>query len=175
MPEPISRVVGISYDEFVEEFVVEQHDTPLRSVLGWLETFGVDIHGEYRVYWPADTYVVADGISRRAARILERLFGDPRLFVSPSVGNPKFEIDQPRRDASKSFASLDGRGAARPNARDRLLLVSLNATPEASAHRPDFTPTGQASAAVKYVYFEETIGAEHERERAEFFERHPRK
>ncbi|TFD37060.1 hypothetical protein E3T37_12765 [Cryobacterium sp. TMT2-10] len=149
--EPL-RVISVSYEDLVD-MIIEAHDTPLVSIIGWLQSMGVERTGDLRCYWPVDSNVVANFVSPRLANILEKLFSDPRLMITPAVKEASFEVSAPRRDVGSEFAV-----ASRQYKRDRALQVMVCSTPESSARRlrvPDMQDDPTESE--KYVYAEETL------------------
>jgi len=163
----VSRVTSVSYDEFVEQFVNEGLDASLDKVLADLGHLGVHIAGELRAYYPMDSYVVYDGISERAGRILGQLLGDPRLELVaflPSGGDQvlpagTLELALPRRKAGPDFTFTGA--TPRVLSRDRRVRARLR-----PVQRRRWVREGQAEPGTLYVFAESTLSDEVSREAA---------
>ncbi|WIE72355.1 hypothetical protein [Curtobacterium sp. MCJR17_020] len=84
MTKNIREVHAITYEGFVNEAInVGPDDESLDQFIRRLETYGVSVEGEWRVYWPTSgPWFVADRLSERAARVVERLLNDQRFMPS---------------------------------------------------------------------------------------------
>jgi len=114
----------LTYEDLIRS-IRQQYDPPLITVIGTLREWGMDTSGPYRVYWPADSFYVADGISLAAARELQALFNDPRVKPSLLVEGATLEVARPRRERSHQFPT-DGRVLRRiPYKRDHHVGIRL--------------------------------------------------
>lgn len=87
MTDEIQEVHGLTLDRFVDELLAWYPDVTIEEVLRRLEHYEVDTAGEWRLYWPGEgPWFVADRLSERAARILERIMNDSRFQPSVSSG-----------------------------------------------------------------------------------------
>jgi hypothetical protein len=103
--DQFETVTSVSFDELVQELIDHRVDVTLTEILHKLQTYGVEITGPHRAYYPVDSYVIYDQLSPRAGAILQRLVEDERLEVvsfvrghGDRVVHPgTFELDKPRR------------------------------------------------------------------------------
>ncbi|WP_141718853.1 hypothetical protein [Curtobacterium sp. ER1/6] len=102
MTKNIREVHAITYEGFVNEAInVGPDDESLDQIIRRLETYGVSVEGEWRVYWPTSgPWFVADRLSERAARVVERLLNDQRFMPSVSTGWHHEPVDGARAVAS---------------------------------------------------------------------------
>ena len=163
----LETVTSVSFDEFVQELVDHGLDVPLISVLRKLESYGVHIRGPYRAYYPVDSYVIYDGLSRRAGAILQRLIEDDRLEVVSAVAghgdqvvpHGTFELDKPRREAGSPNEFSN-----RPpvvGIRDRQVLVRIKPTQAASQGRERFYEEQRDESNAR-VFVERSLSEERE-------------
>jgi hypothetical protein len=150
--------IGVDYEALVAVLIAE-NDTPLDSVLSKLQQWGVNIHGDLTLYWPIDSYVVAQNISRRAAEVLRLLFADERLYIPEYVGDDAtFELTSDERRRTSSQHAIPPRGKLKANTTDRLFLVELHATRDAyQAHEPDLRFDEYDPQSTRIVYFEKSF------------------
>ncbi|TFD61632.1 hypothetical protein E3T39_06210 [Cryobacterium suzukii] len=126
----IEYIGGVTVDVFGYEDLVStvrtMHDRPVSAIMETMRHWGGQVDGEYRVYWPADSFVIADAVSLAVGRELQRLFNDPRLRPSRDVPGATFEMDRPRREGAGASLPLDARVSKRqPYKRDYLIAPSL--------------------------------------------------
>jgi len=142
--DQVETVTSVSFEEFVQELIDDGLDVPLITLVHDLEAYGVHIHGPYRAYYPIDSYVIYDGLSRRAGQILQKLIEDERLELVSFVGghgdqvvpHGTFELDKPRREAGplnefRTKPPVVGK-------RDREVLVRIKPTQAALQGRERF-------------------------------------
>jgi hypothetical protein len=103
MGENIRQVHAVTYEGFVTKRIEEPDDESLDQFIRHLAAYEVDREGEWRVYWPkpGGPWFVADGLSERAARIVERLLNDPRFIPSVSQGLTHTPVEGAVAEASK--------------------------------------------------------------------------
>lgn len=165
--DQIESVTSVSFDEFVQELIDHSLDVSLALVLDKLESYGVHTSGPYRAYYPVDSYVIYDGLSRRAGAILQQLIEDDRLEVVSAVAgrgdqvvpHGTFELDMPRREAGplNEFRK-------RPpvvGTRDRQVLVRIKPTQAASQGREKFYEEQRDQSNTR-VFVERSLSEEHE-------------
>ena len=103
MGESIREVHAITYEGFVTQLIEGPDDESLDQFIRYLASYEVDTKGEWRVYWPTPggPWFVADGLSERAARIVERLLNDPRFMPSVTQGLSHTPVKGAVAEASK--------------------------------------------------------------------------
>ena len=77
------QVAAVTYDGLVTQLCAwGGPDFSVEQLVDWLRAgFGVEVAGTCRVYWPKQgPWVVADGLSARAALVVSRLLEDERLL-----------------------------------------------------------------------------------------------
>lgn len=120
------RVEVYRYQD-VLNYIRRENDVSVESIVDALEHWGLPARGAYRAYWPADSYVLVEGVSIAGAREVEKLLNDPRVRVfdfDPPVG-ATFELAEPRRDGSASGASRERAARLEPYQLDRRFHVRL--------------------------------------------------
>ena len=108
MADSIREVRAITYEGFVNEAInVGPDDELLDQFIRRLQTYGVSVEGNWRVYWPASApWFAADGLSERAARIVERLLNDERFMPSVSAASG---LQHEPIEGARAAAELAGR------------------------------------------------------------------
>lgn len=165
--DQVQTVTSVSFDELVQELIDNGVDVSLTKLINDLTDYGVHIHGPYTAYYPIDSYVIYDGLSRRAGTILQRLVEDERLqLVSWVAGrgdqvvpHGTFELVEPRREAGPRTEF----GTKPPvvGKRDREVLVRIQPTRAAMDGRERFD-LDQAEETNRRVFVERSLTEERE-------------
>jgi hypothetical protein len=156
-----TETISVSYEDLVAS-LIEEHDTPMTSVLGWLKFWGVELHGDVTVYWPAKHYVLDWDLSPRVVEILRKLADDPRLFFSPQVADARFLTTLEPLAGDGTVAALLPSGKPKKYKRDHKFLISVHATKEAYAASPYRDHEFDREEA-RYIYVESTYSEKIER------------
>jgi len=162
MTDGIREVHAITYEGFVSEAInVGPDDESIEQFIRRLETYGVSVLGEWRVYWPAPgPWFVADRLSERAAVIIARLLNDRRFMPSVTAGMHHEPVDGARAVASLARQEVGpkwrpGTSLTEPSARtsDGRVQVWMRFRPDTRADRPR-ADLEQAAPAVHTIFVE---------------------
>lgn len=145
MKDNIHEVRAVTYEGFVTEVIEGLDDESLRQFIRRLEAYEVDPQGEWRVYWPTPggPWFVANGLSERAARIVQRLLNDSRFMPSVTQGlghtpveGAVAEASRPKRPVGEDWNfNLSSLVGASDRKTDGLVSVWMRFSPKARADR----------------------------------------
>ena len=145
MEESLQEVRAVTYEGFVTEVIEGLDDESLQQFIRHLRSYEVDTQGEWRVYWPTPggPWFVADGLSERAARIVERLLNDSRFMPSVTQGlghtpveGAVAEASRPKRPVGEDWKfNLSSLVGSSERSTDGLVSVWMRFSPEAQGGR----------------------------------------
>lgn len=138
--DQVKTLTSVSYDELVQDLIDQGQDVPLVSLVHTLESYGVEIYGPLRAYYPVDSFFIYDGLSPRAGAIVKRLVEDERLEVISSRGlsdlvvpSGIFELAEARRaDGPRTEFTTETPAVG---ARDKQVLVRIRPKEGAAASK----------------------------------------
>jgi len=111
-------IVEHGYEDVVA-FLREFRSETFGVVLGQMRHMGADIGGDLNIYWPADSFVIAFGLSVQEAEVGRRLLSDPRIEVVPRVPGAVADIDESRRSWKNLGAHPSRVRSLKPYVNDR--------------------------------------------------------
>lgn len=125
MAEAERPVLEFSYENIVSRLRQYRAD-PLQTVVGVMRHWEVPFFGEFTVYWPAESYVVASDVSAEIAGVISRLLTDPQIRVDPAIADGEVSVRVPiDRRMSQEPANIKSARALRPYKVDRFLNLHL--------------------------------------------------